>query len=269
LIVCDDRGGSEPVEELLRSYQDSRIQYVLNEKNLGMVGNWNKCLELSGEYVTLLHADDQLEPSYVSTILTAISTHSDAAAWCCRTRIIGAQGEPVFSFPDFWKRIIEPSTKFPYSVLQGEKALARILGGNFIFCPTLCYNRRVLTGDLFNARWRQVQDLDLMYRVLLADQSIVVSNTIGYAYRRHEENATSLQTASLLRFEEESSIYDETKEICEKIGWHRAAQVARRKRIIKLSLLYFALKDLFNGRLARCRQKIGHLSRLSHSPVGL
>jgi glycosyltransferase involved in cell wall biosynthesis len=267
LVICDDRGSNEPVRELIASYNDPRIQYHLNESNLGMVQNWNKCLSMSGSHVTLLHGDDLLETNYVSTIHSAMRDHPKAAVWCCRTRIIGSQGESLFSFPDFWKRVIGPSTKALYYVLEGEEALAKILGGNFVFCPTLCYNREVLGGALFDSRWRQVQDLDLIYRVFLTGHSIVLSNTIAYAYRRHGENATSLHNASLLRFEEESKIYDETIEKCENLGWKKAAQVARSKRIIKLSLLFFAMSDCLKGRFSLFGQKIEYLRKLSSGRV--
>ena len=38
------------------------MKYYKNEKNIGMYGNWNRCIELSnGEYLTILN-DDKASP---------------------------------------------------------------------------------------------------------------------------------------------------------------------------------------------------------------
>lgn len=263
LIVCDDKGADEGVEEFLQSYKDSRIHYHSNGKNLGMVSNWNKCLSMGGPHTSLLHADDQLEQNYISTIQAAIECHPHAAAWCCKSRIIDSKGKAVFSFPDFWKEVIEPPRTSEYYVLQGEAALSKLLAGNFIFCPTLCYNRRLLTGELFDRRWLQVQDLDLIYKILFAGHSIVLANAIGYAYRRHSENATAHNNAALLRFKEESKIYNETVLRCEELGWHKAVSVAKKKRIIKSNLLFFALSDCIEGRFSLSIQKMKYFLQLA------
>ena len=45
----------------IRSYYDERVRYRTNPVNLGMVGNWNRCLsEATGEYVKFVFGDDLL-----------------------------------------------------------------------------------------------------------------------------------------------------------------------------------------------------------------
>src|SRR5712671_2433445 len=60
LVVCDD--GLEPMtRELVESFGDTRIRYLKNERNLGMAGNWNRCLDVvDTDLVNLLHNDDGL-----------------------------------------------------------------------------------------------------------------------------------------------------------------------------------------------------------------
>src|SRR5687768_5345277 len=65
LVVCDD-GAEAGTEQLVRSFVDSRIRYLKNEHNLGMAGNWNRCLDVAEtDLVNLLHNDDELLPNYV------------------------------------------------------------------------------------------------------------------------------------------------------------------------------------------------------------
>ena len=46
LIVCDNCS-TDNTGEIVRSYNDQRLTYVRNTENLGLVGNANRCLELS------------------------------------------------------------------------------------------------------------------------------------------------------------------------------------------------------------------------------
>jgi glycosyltransferase involved in cell wall biosynthesis len=74
-LVIDD-GNLEGVEGLVRSCADARFRYVKNDRNLGMAGNWNRCIDLAEtDLVQLLHEDDELAPSYASTMLRAATEH--------------------------------------------------------------------------------------------------------------------------------------------------------------------------------------------------
>ena len=55
--------------EFVKSLTDLNIFYYVNNKNLGMVGNWNVGLDIaSGEFVAYLHDDDVLDNSYFDVI---------------------------------------------------------------------------------------------------------------------------------------------------------------------------------------------------------
>lgn len=65
LIVCDNCS-TDNTEEIVRSFADPRIKYVRNSKNLGLVGNSNRCIELAdGEYICILHHDDVMMPDNI------------------------------------------------------------------------------------------------------------------------------------------------------------------------------------------------------------
>jgi len=56
-------------EKLLSSYNTSKLFYYKNEENLGMTGNWNRCIELArGKWVTMLHDDDFFLSYYLNEI---------------------------------------------------------------------------------------------------------------------------------------------------------------------------------------------------------
>jgi glycosyltransferase involved in cell wall biosynthesis len=246
LVVCDD--GPEPgTRELVESFADPRIRYLKNDKNLGMAGNWNRCLDVADtDLVNLLHNDDELLPNYVELMLAAGRQFPDAAAFFCKAKVIDAAGRPSFSVVDYVKRFLEPKSDGPL-VLEGRSAVAALMRGDFIMCPTVCYRRSRLPAERFRPDWRMVLDLDFFTRILLSGGTMVGLPAVAYAYRRHPENATTAYTESLLRFEEESRLHDHIAAEADRRGWPDVARVAARKGVIKAHLLFRMAQDV--GRL--------------------
>ena len=247
LWVVDDSGEQEPKESvvaLLASFADSRIHYRRNPVTVGMVANWNLCLDTADtEFITLLHGDDRLLPRYVEVVQRLADLHPTAVAVYCGATIIGTSGERTFSLADWAKSLFSPRGGGEL-VLHGEPAATALMRGNFIMCPTLSFRRAQLGDRRFDDRWQQVQDLALTLELLMDGETLVGSPEASYAYRRHAESATSLQSRSRLRFDEEFRLFDQIAERAEARGWEQTARVSRRKRIVKLHLAYRALRDL-------------------------
>jgi glycosyltransferase involved in cell wall biosynthesis len=254
LLVCDD-GPESGTAELVASFGDARIRYLKNERNLGMAGNWNRCLDAADtDLVNLLHNDDELLPSYVEEILRAGREFPDAAAFFCRAKVIDAAGREAFSLVDYVKRFLQPKTDGPFA-LHGKSAVEALMHGDFIMCPTVCYRRSRLPAERFRPDWRQVLDLDFFTRILLDGGTMVGLPAVAYAYRRHAENATAQQTETLLRFEEESRIHDQIAAVARERGWPAVARVAAGKRVIKLHLAFRICQDLARLRLRPALKK--------------
>lgn len=65
----EDEGKISNTHKLVQKYNDKKILYYQNTENLGMTGNWNRGIELaSGEYITILHDDDWLEPEFLKYV---------------------------------------------------------------------------------------------------------------------------------------------------------------------------------------------------------
>ncbi len=260
LVVCDD-GPELGVSELVNSFADSRIFYSKNPRNLGMAGNWNRCIELAPtDWVTLLHGDDELLPNYVATIRQAISHYPQAAAFFTETQIIDERSKRAFSFVDYIKKFLKPNKG--EVILEGAQGLEALMHGNFIMCPTVCYHKKRLGTDLFSARWKMVLDLECYRQILIRGFKIVGLPVVAYAYRRHSANATTEYTASLLRFQEEVALHNEIAQQCAAWGWGTVARVALHKRMILLHILYRFTFDLLNGRWGAAQTKIRFLGEI-------
>jgi glycosyltransferase involved in cell wall biosynthesis len=268
-LVLDDRGeDGYAASDLVTGFADPRIVYRANEANLGMVANWNRGLDAAEtDLVTLLHADDRLLSEYVEVALGLADAHPRTAAVCCAAEIIDTAGQARFSFADATKRLLVPSGD-PWRI-RGEAGLRALLRGNFVMCPTLCWRKSVLGARRFESGWRQVQDLELLARLLLDGDEIAGTRRVAYAYRRHEDSATARQSESLLRFEEEMALYGRLATRAEERGWSAAARTARRRAIVRLHLGFRAARDLATGRPGAALHKLRFLLRgTGQGPVG-
>ncbi|MCT4647353.1 MAG: glycosyltransferase [Carboxylicivirga sp.] len=80
IIVVDNCSDDDYFNEIKKRVgKREYTRYYRNEANLGMVGNWNRCINLAkGKWVTFLHDDDVLSPYYVFTMRKLIEEIKDA-----------------------------------------------------------------------------------------------------------------------------------------------------------------------------------------------
>jgi len=113
-----------------------------------------------------------------------------------------------------------------------------------------------------------VLDLDLLARVLLADERLVGLPAKLYAYRRHAEQLTAVQTADASRFVEELALHEELAAAAEAKGWTRAARIARLAPTVRAHLALRAMADLAGRRTDAARAKVALLRRPRGAPGG-
>jgi len=98
VIVVDNASTAFDFETFVNSYQCPRLKYHRNPSNLGVVGNWNRCVELcTTPYILILHDDDRLELSYSARIWEVIE--SNPSIIVCRTNTMDEKGSPLLTWP--------------------------------------------------------------------------------------------------------------------------------------------------------------------------
>jgi glycosyltransferase involved in cell wall biosynthesis len=98
LIIVNDCS-PDNVEQVVLSYDDNRIRYYKNEKNLGaesIVKSWNKCLEKArGEFFILMADDDRIESNYLEEFNTLMNKYPGLDVYQCRCKIINEDSKPI------------------------------------------------------------------------------------------------------------------------------------------------------------------------------
>jgi glycosyltransferase involved in cell wall biosynthesis len=248
-IVVDDASPEPGVENVVVAIGDARVRYVRNERNLGIAENFNRCIALGSadaEIVTVFHADDELEPTYVAAVRAAHQAFPTATCVAPRATVIDDHGRPTHTLADAVKLSLWPRT-LP-TTLVGDRGLARLMHGLFFYCPAVSYRAALLPHIQFDARWHQVMDLDLYARMLLEGGTIVLESEPVYRYRRHGATMTAQNSRSLVRLDEEVAICREVAAAARSKGWRHSYWAARLRITVRLNGLLEAGRLVVHGR---------------------
>jgi hypothetical protein len=91
--VVDDASTVEDPEPLVRRIGGDRVSFVRNRRNLGLMPNFNNCIERSqGQWVHILHTDDFVYPGFYERLRTPLEACSDIGAAFSRYAYVDENG---------------------------------------------------------------------------------------------------------------------------------------------------------------------------------
>lgn len=164
LIVIDDNSTDE-TESIVANYNDSRIRFLRNDRNLGPEGNWNRCLsEARGRYFKLLPQDDLIVSNCLESqvsVLEADTEESIALVFCART-IIDSLGNTIMvrNYPQHQGGQISSRSAIRSSLRFGTNLIGE--PGGVLFRKSLADK----VGG-FDASIGYIVDLDYWFRLLV------------------------------------------------------------------------------------------------------
>jgi GT2 family glycosyltransferase len=192
VLVIDNHSDDGTWERLLRA-RDPRLRLVRNERNLGLFGNFNRCLDLAqGAYLRLLCSDDRLTAGCLERELAFMEAHPEVALLSTGGQYIDERGMDLGRTGD-----LLPPGIYPVEG-AGGMVLSMILGygvnplnypsGILIRCAAL---RR---SGAFDPSFRVAGDVDLFLRIL-QHGGLAVSAECGARVMRHAEQVSASETA--------------------------------------------------------------------------
>lgn len=89
VIDNDNETSDDAINQLLNVFSDQRVSYYRNHQNIGMFGNWNRCVNYAkGEWLVILNDDDELTEMYVDRMMSYVRQHKDCGAIACQHWLI-------------------------------------------------------------------------------------------------------------------------------------------------------------------------------------
>ncbi|MGW3326555.1 glycosyltransferase family 2 protein [Streptomyces virginiae] len=227
LTVVDD--GTEPgVPEWFEQLADPRVRYLRNERNLGVTGNFNRCVELAEyAYLVLMGCDDLMHPNYLQVVRATADREPTAAMIQPGVQVIGTDGLPFDTLGDRTKRKLYAPKGPGRALLGGEELATSLLRGNWLYFPSICWRTEAVKRFGFRTDLGVIQDLALVVDLLVAGESLATTPEVCFSYRRHAESESSAKAYTGHRFEEAKRFFVETADRLDRHGWPRAAKVSR------------------------------------------
>jgi glycosyltransferase involved in cell wall biosynthesis len=240
LTVVDD-DANPAVPEWFATIDDERVRYVKNPENLGVTGNFNRCLDLvEHELCTLIGCDDIMLPNYVGVVRGVYADHPEVGLIQPGVRVIDGDGNESKTLVDEAKRRIY-TPKFDRRVeLSGEELAVSLLRGDWLYFPSICWRTELVDGLRFRPELKVIQDLALLIEVVQRGAKLVADRSVAFEYRRHGASESSATAFDGSRFTEAGEFFTDVADRMAAHGWHRAARVAR----LHLSSRIFALTKL-------------------------
>ena len=128
VLILDDCS-PDNTPKVARSFHDSRVKYVRNEKNLGHLQNYNHGIAMArGRYVWLISADDRLrKPFILERYLGIMETNPRVGYACC----------PAISLDHDVETELEGSISKRNTIFSGKKFAKQLLQqGNFVIAAS-------------------------------------------------------------------------------------------------------------------------------------
>ena len=162
--VVDDASPDETFD-VVAAFNDRRIRYVRNERNLGPIANWNRCLELArGKYYKLLPQDDLLEPGSLAEQVAILEADRDEAI----ALVFGSRLVIDHRDRSYFNRGLRGMRA---GIIGGRALIRRCIraGSNLIGEPGNGLIRRSIVERVgqYDARHPYLVDLDYWFRVLM------------------------------------------------------------------------------------------------------
>src|SRR5688572_8595729 len=172
ILVCDDCSQDDTVfivEEYKRNYRNIRL--VRNAENLGLVGNWNKCLQQAeGEWVKFVFQDDYITKDCLEKSIARIEPElklilSERSLILPQDVSLEEKNYYTNDVRTLENTVGTRLTWYPADLVS--KITVQNLALNFIGEPSLSFFRKAIINEigLFKPEFKQICDLEFCLRI--------------------------------------------------------------------------------------------------------
>lgn len=186
-ILISDNASTDNTHHLVKelSTTDNRIGYFCQPVNIGMVANWNWCLQnAKGEYVLFLFADDYfLSENALEALVNTLNNNQKAAIAVSRRLCVEKDGHPRMRADDLGKAGY-------YSASTAINNCWRT-SANLIGEPSAVLIRKSATNRGFLGELKQLVDFEMWLHCLSQGDLVLLDDTF-VALRQHDQQQTAL-----------------------------------------------------------------------------
>lgn len=189
-IIVND-ASPEDLDSVVKSYNDPRIKYYVNERNCGainVVDNWNKCLSYAkGDYVICMGDDDKLKPNCLEEYNKLMERYPGLGVYHAWTELIDVNSKVIAM------QETRPEYESVYSMMWGRWYGRRLQYiGDFLFDRNLLVNN----GGFYKLPLAWGAD-DISAYIAASEKGIANMQVPGFQYRINSQTISSKGDASI------------------------------------------------------------------------
>jgi glycosyltransferase involved in cell wall biosynthesis len=183
IVVIDD-GSSDRSRDVVRSFDDPRIRFYVNDRNMGPAWTYNRGTQLArGTYVTCLDSDDWIEPSKTEQQLDYFRRHVGVDIVGTYVKIYDKDENRHPGAEEIERKINQPRDLDRLEIWIDE---------NYLSAPSVMFTRALHDRiGLRDATMTRASDYELWTRACAHGCRFGVLPIPMLCYRAHGENASS------------------------------------------------------------------------------
>lgn len=162
-VVVFDNASTDETAAVIRGFGDPRVSHNRSPVNLGLRGNWARCIRTNpSPFLCICHDDDLLLDGFLAASLAMLKTHPEAGFSYARARIIDARGRP---------RVCSAKQHLaPAGVVDGFRFLEEMVASDrppTIFPSSVVFRASALTevGVFDSAHTKAAMDINMFFRM--------------------------------------------------------------------------------------------------------
>lgn len=177
-IIIND-ASTDDSEKVILSNTDSRIVYIKNEQNLGLIKTLNKGLDLcKGEYIARMDQDDIANPTRFEKQNTVLDHNLEIGVCGTWFTLFGTRENSVVKHPEYHEQI-----------------KIATLGYCAIGHPTVMLRKTALQNLRYDEDYQAVEDYEFWSRLVRITQFYNIQESL-LQYRIHNSNMSILENST-------------------------------------------------------------------------
>ena len=200
-IIITDDGSSDGTANVIKEFDDSRIQLYTHASNKGACTAANNCIrKAAGEYIAVLSSDDAWEPTKLEKQVAYLDAHPEIGAVFTKVAFVDEAGNLIGPSDYKYYYIFDKRNRSRYAWLNLFFSRGNCLCHPSILIRKKCYDE----VGLLDERMANIPDLDMWVRLCLKyDIHIVNEKLVRFRIMADKSSASAdkLSTHIRARFE--------------------------------------------------------------------
>jgi glycosyltransferase involved in cell wall biosynthesis len=245
ITVIEDPSSDADLENLVKEFP--RVEYLKNTVRLGIGGNFTNSIKKSnGVFTQICGSDDIFIGNPIEKLTDTLALNQKVSVIGFDVKVINDKNREVRALPDVVKKILRP--KIGNSIIfSNSKIFSNLMLGDWLYFPAILWRTETVKKYEFSGDFHTAMDLDILIRLLNADEKIAFIKSKVLGYRRHDQSASSLYAKSIGRFDEEFLCHKNALEIARRKNWKTGAILAQLALTVRLHAILQSFLMVFSS----------------------